>query len=164
MPKPPPWRFPPHRSLFGYGWGGDHDDRKSTSACVFRLGHGVLSWKSKKQTSVALSSVESEYMAMCQATKEAAWLSGLLEELGIELRTPLIIYDDNQGVLTFVPTLARDPSTSTYNIVPHGTNYCQVSTYDSHDRPSRWLLIDSHCVCQCVKLRLGERLRALQRS
>jgi hypothetical protein len=50
-------------------WGGDRDDRKSTGAYVFRMGDGAVSWKSKKQTSVALSSVESEYMAMCRGGK-----------------------------------------------------------------------------------------------
>ena len=39
---------------------------------------------------------------MCQAAKEAVWLSGLLEDLGIELRSPLIIYGDNQGALALV--------------------------------------------------------------
>ena len=88
-------------------WGSDHDDRKSTSAYVFHLGLGAVSWKLKKQMSVALSSVESEYMAMCQAVKEAVWLSGLLEDLGIELQSPLIIYGDNQGALA----LAQNPDT-----------------------------------------------------
>ena len=43
--------------------------------------------------------MESEYAAMCQAAKEAVRLNGLLEDLGIEFRTPLIIYGDNQGAL-----------------------------------------------------------------
>jgi hypothetical protein len=69
-------------------WGGDRDDRKSVSAYVFRMGDGAISWKTKKQSSVALSSVEAEYMAMCQAAKEAVWLTGFLEDLGIHLRNP----------------------------------------------------------------------------
>ena len=77
-------------------WGSDHDDCKSTSA---HLRLGAVSWKSKNQTSVTLSLVESEYMAMRHAAKEVVWLSGLLEDLGIELRSPLIIYGDNQGAL-----------------------------------------------------------------
>ena len=44
-------------------------------------------------------------MAMCQAVKEAVWLNGLLEDLGIELRTALIICGDNQGA----PALALSP-------------------------------------------------------
>ena len=86
-------------------WGGDPDDRKSTGAYVFRLGDRAISWKSKKQASVALSSVKSEYMALCQATKEAVWLKGLLSDLGIDLRSPLIIFADSQGAIS----LAQNP-------------------------------------------------------
>ena len=44
---------------------------------------------------------------MCQAAKEAVWLNGLLEDLGVEFRSPLIINGDNQGA----PALARNPDT-----------------------------------------------------
>ena len=54
-------------------WGGDHNNRKSIGAYIFCLGDAAVSWKTKKQNSVALSSVEAEYMAMCQAVKEAVW-------------------------------------------------------------------------------------------
>ena len=86
-------------------WGADRDDRKSIGAYVFRIGDAAISWKTKKQSSVALSSVEAEYMAMCQAAKEAVWLTGLLTDLGIELRSPLIIFGDSQGALA----LAQNP-------------------------------------------------------
>jgi hypothetical protein len=86
-------------------WGGDRDDRKSVSAYVFRMGDGAISWKTKKQSSVTLSSVEAEYMAMCQAAKEAAWLTGFLEDLGIHLRSPLIVLGDNQGALALCSEL-----------------------------------------------------------
>ena len=86
-------------------WGGARDDRKSIGAYVFRIGDGAVSWKSKKQNSVALSSVEAEYMAMCQAAKEAVWLTGLLEDLGLDRQAPLVIFGDNQGALA----LAQNP-------------------------------------------------------
>ena len=53
----------------------------------------------KKQTSAALSSVEAGYMSKCQAAKEAIWLTGLLKDLGLDLRSPLTVYGDNQGAL-----------------------------------------------------------------
>jgi len=67
------------------------------------MGNGAISWKTKKQTSVALSSVEAEYMAMCQ--EEAAWLTGLFKDLVLDLRSPLIVYGDNWGALA----LTRNP-------------------------------------------------------
>jgi Reverse transcriptase (RNA-dependent DNA polymerase) len=55
-------------------WASDINDQKSTSGFVFMLGGGAISWGSKKQGSVALSSTEAEYIAIAHATKEAVWL------------------------------------------------------------------------------------------
>jgi hypothetical protein len=55
-------------------WASDINDRKSTSSFVFMLRGGAISWGSKKQTSVALSSTEAEYVAAAYAAKEAIWL------------------------------------------------------------------------------------------
>ena len=60
--------------LVGYSdsnWEGSASDRKSTSGCCFGLGSAVVSWFNRKQKSVALSSVEAEYMAASQASCEA---------------------------------------------------------------------------------------------
>ena len=78
-------------------WGGECNNRKSIGAYVFCLGDAAVSWKTKKQNSVALSSVEAEYMVMCQAAKVAVWLTGLLEDLGINLEAPPVVYSDNPG-------------------------------------------------------------------
>jgi len=55
----------------GTDWAGDKETRRSTSGYCFILAGGVISWGSKKQQSVALSSTESEYMALAKATVEA---------------------------------------------------------------------------------------------
>ena len=55
-------------------WGGDRDDRKSTSGYVFTIGGMAISWKSKKQAVVALSSTEVEYIGTSEATWEAICL------------------------------------------------------------------------------------------
>jgi hypothetical protein len=63
--------------LHGYmdaDWATDVNNRKSTSGFVFMLGGAAISWGSKKQTSVALSSTEAEYIATAHAAKEAVWL------------------------------------------------------------------------------------------
>ncbi|KAL4203461.1 hypothetical protein AMTRI_Chr01g104090 [Amborella trichopoda] len=59
----------------------DPDDAKSTSRYVFILGGGAVSWKSKKQDIVALSTMESEFMACCLAVKEAMWIKKFLNQL-----------------------------------------------------------------------------------
>ncbi len=72
--------------LEGYSdsdWAWDKDDRKSTSGFIFMLNGGPVSGCSKKQPTVALSSTETEYIALTLAAKEAMWLRLLLTELGL---------------------------------------------------------------------------------
>ena len=74
-------------SLIGYcdsDWGSNVDDRRSITGYVFLLSGGAVSWQAKKQPTVALSSVEAEYMASTQATKEAIWWRTFLKELSSE--------------------------------------------------------------------------------
>src|SRR5271170_7679294 len=66
-----------NKKLVGYcdtNWGNEINSRKFTSGYLFYLGGGVISWSSKRQPTVALSSTEAEYMALTHATKEAIWL------------------------------------------------------------------------------------------
>ena len=55
-------------------WAGDLDQRRSTSEYVFNLFRGVISWMRKKQSVVALSTIEAEYMESTHASKEEVWL------------------------------------------------------------------------------------------
>ena len=81
-------------------WAGDPDDRRSCSGYVFSLFGNVVSWKSKKQATTALSSCESELMALSMAMKEALWLRTLAVELGIHSPSdPILLYEDNQGAM-----------------------------------------------------------------
>jgi len=95
--------------LSGYtdaDWAGDTATRRSTSGYIFNLGSGAISWSSKRQPVVALSSCESEYMGETQATKEAIWLRRLLAGLlGHEEPMATVIFGDNQGAIA----LAKNP-------------------------------------------------------
>jgi hypothetical protein len=53
------------------------DDHKSTTGYVFLAAGGAITWKSKKQTMIALSSTEAEYVALSEAGREAIWLRNL---------------------------------------------------------------------------------------
>jgi hypothetical protein len=78
-------------SLVGYtdfDWAGDPDERKSTAGYVFTLGSGPISWASKKQTAIALSSTEVEYRAAVRASQEAMWLRQILSEFGFQQEHP----------------------------------------------------------------------------
>jgi len=70
--------------LIGYSdsdWAGSYDDRKSTSGYVFCLGTNVISWCSRKQSSIALSSAEAEYIAANEAVFLSVWLRRILCDL-----------------------------------------------------------------------------------
>jgi hypothetical protein len=69
------------RGFVDADWASDVNDRKSTSGFVFMLAGGAVSWGSKKQSAVALSSTEAEYIAAAHAAKEVIWLQRLLFEL-----------------------------------------------------------------------------------
>ena len=56
-------------------------DRKRTSRCCFSMGSSVISWFSRKQSYVALSTAEAEYVVACLASCETVWLTKLLSEL-----------------------------------------------------------------------------------
>ncbi|PHT93718.1 hypothetical protein T459_01600 [Capsicum annuum] len=69
---------------------GDHDKRSSLIDYVFTIGGCAISWKITLQTTVALSTIEAEYMAITEAFKEVIWLKGLLRELSKDLQITTI--------------------------------------------------------------------------
>jgi hypothetical protein len=78
-------------------WAGDLETRRSTTGYVFKIGGAAVSWQSRLQQTVALSTTEAEYMAACAAVQEAIYLRRLLADLGIEQAGPTVIMEDNQG-------------------------------------------------------------------
>ncbi|KAF1318426.1 Integrase catalytic core protein, partial [Globisporangium splendens] len=102
-------RFSGSGELSGYSdadWAGDIETRRSTSGYVFTLNGGCISWRSKKQRTVALSSTEAEYMALSEATQEAVWLKAFLRELGEDTGNGAVtVYEDNQDSIA----LAKNP-------------------------------------------------------
>lgn len=96
--------------LKGYSdsdWGGDPETFRSTSGFVFNVGSGAVSWSSKRQPTVALSTCEAEYRGQTQASKEAIWLRSLLQNLSPKDLSPhaTVIFCDNQSAIA----LAKDP-------------------------------------------------------
>jgi hypothetical protein len=86
-------------------WADSVADRKSTSGCCFSLGLAMISWFSRKQTSVALSMVEAEYIATCSTSNEAMWLWKLLAGLfDLELEATCI-WCDNQSCVKLTENL-----------------------------------------------------------
>ena len=72
-------------------------DRRSTSGFVFSFGRGTISWGSKKQLTVALSSTEAEFKRAAVAAREVVWLERILKDLGIPIKDLIPLYCDNMS-------------------------------------------------------------------
>ncbi|KAJ3474091.1 hypothetical protein NLI96_g12656 [Meripilus lineatus] len=107
-------------------WAADINNRRSITGFVYLLADGAICWSSKKQHSTALSSTEVEYMAACNATKEALWLQSFLQELGYAQDPATTILIDNQSAMA----LAKNPA--------------------FHDR-SKHIAIRYHFICEKVE-------------
>jgi len=76
-------------------WAGSILDRRSTSGYMFSFGSAAVTWRSKKQPTIALSSTEGEYRGAAVAACEVAWLRKLLANLGLHVDHNVVIYCDN---------------------------------------------------------------------
>ncbi|GKB73282.1 retrotransposon protein, putative, ty1-copia subclass [Tanacetum coccineum] len=76
----------------------DPDKGRSITRYVFMVHGCVVSWKATLQHVVALSTTEAEYMALTEAVKESIWLKGLLIELGVNLRSVVVNYDNQSAI------------------------------------------------------------------
>ena len=80
--------------------GACKDTGRSTGAYVVKIGTGAISWSSKLQSVVALSTTEAEYMAAVEAGKEIKWMRSLLGEFGIKVTQPSTLNIDNQSAIS----------------------------------------------------------------
>ncbi|KAJ8622249.1 hypothetical protein MRB53_030778 [Persea americana] len=84
---------------------GDQDDRKSTSGYVFLLSSGAISWSSKKQPIVTLSTIEAEFVAAASCACQVVWLRRIMEMLGKKQNMPTIVHCDSSSAIK----LAKNP-------------------------------------------------------
>ncbi|XP_040999433.1 uncharacterized mitochondrial protein AtMg00810-like [Juglans microcarpa x Juglans regia] len=78
-------------------WAGCPHDRRSTRGfCIF-LGNHLISWSSRKQHTLACSSIEAEYKSLANTTAELIWLQTLIKDLGFSLSQPSVLWCDNLG-------------------------------------------------------------------
>ena len=103
------------------------EDRRSISGYVFTLGGGAISWSSKKQSTMVLSTTEAEYIAFVQAAKESIWIQGLLKELGFTALNSNLIYGDNQGSIALADNPEYHARTKHIDIQYHFIRECVQS-------------------------------------
>ena len=80
-------------------WGGDRDTRRSHTGGVLFLAGGAIAWISKKQSSVAMSSAEAEYMAASLVCREVIWIRSILDGFGFQQKGPTVIHEDNEACI-----------------------------------------------------------------
>ncbi len=89
---------------------GDLDTRRSTSGSLFMAHNAAVLWRSRLQRSVALSTCESELMALCETGKMALWMTELLQALNKKIDGPMVIFEDNAAALQIARTGQRKPA------------------------------------------------------
>lgn len=99
-------------------YAGDIDTRRSTTGYVFVLCGGAISWQSKRQPTVAVSTAEAEYMSAAAAVKEALWLSKLMVDLGME-PSAIQILGDNQAALKLLKNPISSLRSKHIDVVHH---------------------------------------------
>jgi hypothetical protein len=110
-----------NEGLIGYSdadYGGDLQDRKSTSGMVFTLFGGSISWASTKQKTVATATVVAEYVALTPAIKEALWLKQLFEEISIPIGS-IEVKTDAQGAMDLATNARFSQKTKHIDIRHH---------------------------------------------
>jgi hypothetical protein len=113
-----------NREPIGYSdadWATDKGDRRSIGGYVYVLGNGPISWMSKKQSIVARSSTEAEYIALDAAAREGIWLKRMLQELRLPLTGPLLIYEDNQSTIKLAKNPVNHSRTKHIAVIHHAT-------------------------------------------
>jgi len=83
-------------------WANDSVDRTSQGGDVFLASNGAISWQSRKQILIAMSTPEAEFIACLEASREAKWLLQLQKDIHGKDLPPLPINCDNQGALTLI--------------------------------------------------------------
>ena len=123
-------------------WGGE-EGRESVSGFVATIAGGAVTYSSKKQGSVALSSTESEYMALLHALKELIWLHRFLKEIGYDVNDQNIIYCDNQSAIALAHNPEHHARTKHIDIQYHFVRNCvEDGTMRLEYRPTEDMVAD----------------------
>lgn len=110
-------------NLVGYcdaDFASDPDQRRSTTGYVFMCQGGPISWSSRRQPTIALSTTEAEYMALSAATQEAMWLNSLRSELIIDDTSQCVpIHCDNKSAINLASVSSYHPRTKHIDVRHH---------------------------------------------
>ena len=99
-------------------WAGNVDDRKNTTRGCFYLGNNLVSWYSKKQNSISLSTAEAEYIATGSCCTQLLWMKQILADYGI-IQDTLVVYCENTSAINISKNLVQHSRTKHIDIRHH---------------------------------------------
>ncbi|BBH02498.1 ABC-2 type transporter family protein [Prunus dulcis] len=111
-----------HLNIDGYtyvDWAGSITDRKSTSGYFIFMGANLVTWRSKKQKVVALSSAEAEFRGMTKGICELIWLKTLLTKLGYRPTSVMNLFCDNKAAIVIAHNPVQDDRTKHVEVDRH---------------------------------------------
>ena len=117
--------------IIGYSdsdWAGDISHRKSVSGIAVMYAGGVVHFKTRYQDTIALSSTEAEFVALCDAGKVVLYTRSVLDELGVPQTNATVLYEDNKGALLMAQQ--RQPTKRTRHM---DVKYFAVSEWVERD-------------------------------
>ncbi|GJT51071.1 uncharacterized mitochondrial protein-like protein [Tanacetum coccineum] len=100
-------------------WATCPESRRSITGFGIFLGHGLISWQSKKQAVVSRSSIEAEYRALADCSCEITWLNSLLQDLHIPITTPVKVFCDNSSAIALASNHVQHARTKHIEIDCH---------------------------------------------
>ena len=124
-------------TLLGYcdaNWAGDVNDRKLTGGYLAKFGSCIISWKSFKQSIVATSTSEAEYVALFEMSKEIVWLRRLLNNFGYPQSTATTVYEDNQSCIEW-----------TMDTYQKRTKHIEIKYHYAREMTKRGEIVLKHC-------------------
>jgi hypothetical protein len=104
-------------------WAGDVNSRKSVTGYVIKLAGGPVSWLSRKQKTIVLSSTEAEYMCISDTSRQVSWIQSLLGEIGFNI-SEISICGDNQGALFLASNPTQEHRSKHIDIRYHYIREC----------------------------------------
>ncbi|KAE8673131.1 putative ribonuclease H protein [Hibiscus syriacus] len=128
-------------------YAGDLDKRRSTIGYLLTLAKAPVSWKSTLQSMVALSTTEAEYMAVSEVVKEAIWLNGLMEDLGV-VQSHISLYCDSQSVIHLAKNQVYHSRTKHIDKFEKGKTKAKNEEKVIHVRAKRGQATDSHSLAE----------------